>query len=408
MKEKVVTGIMLTLLFVGMLTLTFTIQPIEASSEETVVHYTSSHIENVTSSYDDNDPVFGVNNFSGERYWTFSPPDANGVINLTIPKESGYLKPTYNPATNITVHGVLISDSRGKMYTLNGTGDVDIKSMTNDTGMFFWKDGAWHPPGEEWLGDGTPDPAGSAWMTHMLNTSVYRGNGTDGLLLGSFSWQNWVTTGFSENTVVEPASRLNGFYVNATGRPFSSPFVGATGTWVYTGAKLNIPFWQGKPLDIQFKTDQLKLTPYVEIPIKGGENATIEGNVTITNALVTKNTLHFDVSGPSGSTGWINVTFPMVNTTEIKVFINNVKLTPPPFPMIITNGTHYFIYFEFTLSTHTITIQFGPEIPVGGIYIRVNKLELLAPYIGLTILLAVAVTTVVYIKKRKRDTKIIS
>ena len=43
---------------------------------------------------------------------------------------------------------------------------------------------------------------------------------------------------------------------------------------------------------------------------------------------------------------------------------------------------------------------FGPS-PVGGIYIPVNKLELLAPYIGLTIMLAVAVTKVAYVKKRK-------
>jgi len=43
---------------------------------------------------------------------------------------------------------------------------------------------------------------------------------------------------------------------------------------------------------------------------------------------------------------------------------------------------------------------------VGGIYIPVNKLELLAPYIGLTILLAVAVTTVIYVKKTKRNTEI--
>jgi hypothetical protein len=39
---------------------------------------------------------------------------------------------------------------------------------------------------------------------------------------------------------------------------------------------------------------------------------------------------------------------------------------------------------------------------VDGNHITVNGLELLAPYIGLTILLAVAVATVVYVKKRKR------
>jgi len=44
-------------------------------------------------------------------------------------------------------------------------------------------------------------------------------------------------------------------------------------------------------------------------------------------------------------------------------------------------------------------------MPVGSIYISVNKLALLAPYIGLTLLLAVAVVAVVYVKKRKRELK---
>jgi len=141
----------------------------------------------------------------------------------------------------------------------------------------------------------------------------------------------------------------------------------------------------------------------IEIPIEGGEKATIEGNVTITNTLVTKNTLHFDASGSTGSTGWINVTFPMVNTTEIKVFINEAKLTPPPFPIITTNGTHYFIYFEFTLSTHSIDIQFGPSVPVGGVYIPINKLELLAPWIILaSTIVSAIVITVIFVKLKKK------
>jgi len=40
-------------------------------------------------------------------------------------------------------------------------------------------------------------------------------------------------------------------------------------------------------------------------------------------------------------------------------------------------------------------------MPVGGLSIPVDKLELLAPYIGVTVLLAVAVVTVVYVRKRK-------
>jgi len=60
-----------------------------------------------------------------------------------------------------------------------------------------------------------------------------------------------------------------------------------------------------------------------------------------------------------------------------------------------------------TIDTNlTLTVVYTNSTPVGGIYIPVNKLELLAPYIGLTILLAVAVIAVVYVKKRKRNTKI--
>ena len=49
-----------------------------------------------------------------------------------------------------------------------------------------------------------------------------------------------------------------------------------------------------------------------------------------------------------------------------------------------------------------------PPAAVGGISVPVNKLSLLAPYIGLTVLLAVAVIAAVYVRKRKRHTEIIS
>ena len=130
---------------------------------------------------------------------------------------------------------------------------------------------------------------------------------------------------------------------------------------VTTGTRIS------KILDDQLS--KVSFTPYYstyrygtyvyEIPIKGGQNATIESNVAITKATISKNTLHFEATGPSGSTGWINVTFPMLNATEIKVFVDKIKLTPPPFPIITSNGTHYFIYFEFALSTHEVSIQYA-------------------------------------------------
>ena len=56
--------------------------------------------------------------------------------------------------------------------------------------------------------------------------------------------------------------------------------------------------------------------------------------------------------------------------------------------------------------TTYVVITLSIKETVGGIYIPVNKLELLAPYISLTILLAVAVMTIGYVKKRKRNTRI--
>jgi len=100
---------------------------------------------------------------------------------------------------------------------------------------------------------------------------------------------------------------------------------------------------------------------------------TIESNVTITDRRLTTSTLDFNVSGPSGLLGYINVTMPMgLNTTEIRVFFDG-ELIPPPFPIITNNSTHYFIYFEFTLSTHAIVIQYGPVLDVAVTNVTPSK-----------------------------------
>jgi len=156
-----------------------------------------------------------------------------------LPKESFYLEPfsfieyIFGSPFVITVDAELTSDGFGKLYTNDGVGDVDIKSMTNDTGTFFWKDGTWHPEGEEWIGDGTLDPAGSSWLYAEGNITYY--------LNGTF-WcyktdSNWYTTGYSENTVMEPTSRLDNSHMNTTGVPFTD--VNGTVTYVNTHATLN-------------------------------------------------------------------------------------------------------------------------------------------------------------------------
>jgi len=72
----------------------------------------------------------------------------------------------------------------------------------------------------------------------------------------------------------------------------------------------------------------------------------------------------------------------------------------------ISDNLDYWLGGTAVVGARVVEVRQSP--PVGGIWVAPNKLELLAPYIALTILLAVAVSTVVYIKKRKRDTEIIS
>jgi len=171
--------------------------------------------------------------------------------------------------------------------------------------------------------------------------------------------------------------------------------------------------WKAKEyLEKAGYTVLLRLRTETSINVGGNDYpVTIVSNTTIEQTVATSNTLHFESSGPTGEKGYINVTFPMVNTTAIKVFVDGVQLTPPQFPTITSNGTHYFIYFEFTLSTHAITIQFAPSAPppppVGGkatlINVPINKPELQLPWLLLsTIILAVA-ASVAYIKYRKKQ-----
>jgi len=240
---------------------------IGGTSSEDVTIVPACYVFSKTSTYtwseNDLDP-WGPNTvpFTDRFNITFSQPDENGVIMLTVPKESYHCELAYDEvggATGpFTWQLTMTSDGYGKMYTLDDAGDVDIRSMTSDAGTFFWKDGAWYPASEEWIGDGIPDPAGSSWLYLPLSASVYEGDGTSGPLYGTFWLDFWLTTGFSENTVVEPASRLNGFCMNRNGNPFDET-IGMV-TYVITQARLNIP-WISGPLDLQYEAERCGTPP---------------------------------------------------------------------------------------------------------------------------------------------------
>jgi len=357
--------------------------------------------------------------FSDRYNITFSLPNENDVIILTIPEESYYCEPAYDPEFNITWQVTMTSDGYGKLYTQTN-GDVDIISMTNDSGRFFWKDGAWHPPGEEWVGDGTLDPIGSSWLHVFINVSHWLGNGTSGPFIGNRSGETWLTTGYSQNIVVEPASRLNGFDMNITGVPFSG--LGGAVTYVSVAAKLNDP-WPPGPLDIQTKVERCGAPPpafmatlfspanlYVTDP----ENRHIGAHPT-TGEYVNGIPGAF-YTGPGAEPQRIVIPDPLDGAYDIRL----IGTDTGAYTFVIELATAT----ETTVQTYTGNITVGetlvteanisegemtttpPSTPaVGGISIPVNKLELLAPYIGLTILLALTVSTLVCIKIRKRELK---
>ncbi|MGD8566008.1 MAG: NosD domain-containing protein [Candidatus Bathyarchaeota archaeon] len=86
---------------------------------------------------------------------------------------------------------------------------------------------------------------------------------------------------------------------------------------------------------------------------------TMLSNTVIDQVTSTKNTLKFSSSGTTGETGYLNIIFPMMNTTGLKVSVDGEKLTSPAL-VINDNDTHYYIYFEFPLSSHDIEILFSP------------------------------------------------
>ena len=101
------------------------------------------------------------------------------------------------------------------------------------------------------------------------------------------------------------------------------------------------------------------VVPTETIVTIGGQSkpVSVSSNATVTQMITTPNTLSFNVTGPSGQKGYVQIVFPMVNTTDIEVYVDGALLVPPP--VITTNGTHYFIYCEFTFSSHIITVSFA-------------------------------------------------
>jgi len=101
---------------------------------------------------------------------------------------------------------------------------------------------------------------------------------------------------------------------------------------------------------------------------KGGETYSIEvtSNASILYFNETPGSMKLKVSGEAGTSGYVRIIQPVgLNSSNIKVFLNNTRLTFPSFDpprSISTNGTHYFIYFAFIFnSAYELIVAFPIE-----------------------------------------------
>jgi len=203
-----------------------------------------------------------------------------------------------------------------------------------------------------------------------------------GVLLLYFSIDNQF---YHNNIVNNPSPQVLMFDVNPRANVFDDGYPSGGNYWSdYTGVDNRCGPNQDQP-----GKDDIGDTPYIIDPIRGGKdpyplkspwtpNSSKEGavatragqsypillvsNSTISDIKVTPSKLDFTVAGEEGTSGYVKAMIPVgLNTTEIKVFVNHTKLEPPPYPIIVTNNTHYFIYFalDFT-SAYEVAIFFAP------------------------------------------------
>jgi len=92
-------------------------------------------------------------------------------------------------------------------------------------------------------------------------------------------------------------------------------------------------------------------------------NVTATSNSTISNMILEQSTksLNFTTSGPSGTTGYVNITIPKIllnaNLTGWYVLVDTNQVTPT----ITADANNTYIYINYSQSTHGIHI-FGQTV----------------------------------------------
>jgi N-acetylneuraminic acid mutarotase len=89
---------------------------------------------------------------------------------------------------------------------------------------------------------------------------------------------------------------------------------------------------------------------------------TVQSNSTVTDLVFDnqKQELSFNVTGPSGTSGYVNVTVAksfLASVDNLKVYVDGTQVTSN----VSSNETSYFMDFNYTHSTHQVKIDFASE-----------------------------------------------
>jgi len=342
MKSKAVLGIMLTLtlLFIGVLILTFNVQPVEASgtiyinADGSITPSTANitTVDNITYTFIDNnydEIIVERDNIIVDGADHTLQGTGSGIgINMTW-------------RSNVTVQNIVVRGFGNGIYldhSMNSTISRNKVTMNGGNGIWLWH---------------------SSYNNIVDNNASINGDGVgpedeDGIELESSHYNNVINNDVIANIYNDGIELCTSHFNNVTGNNIKGNGWGIADTDGSNGNRIY-------------------------------HNCFIGNNI---NAFILR-TAHdtWDDGYPSGGNYWSNYT---------GVDANGDGIGDTPYVIDANNTDNYPLMKPWPCETGS---------PVGGIYIPVNKLELLAPYIGLTILLAVAAVTVVYVKKRKRNTE---
>jgi hypothetical protein len=179
-------------------------------------------------------PIASVN---GWLYVSTAVQDGARELMLMLPVTPlggfGTVNVLYDPEFNLwSTSCILLEEASGRFFVEDGVGDVDISSTTDAYGSNYT------------VGDGLPDPAGSAWL-HLLQTryhwlSFSEPDPLDPSTWGSLRFEEpmelWLTTGHTYNHVVEEGELLFCYEKEADG----TPFYNSNFNWAATYALLDL------------------------------------------------------------------------------------------------------------------------------------------------------------------------